>query len=323
MKLSDIVDRAQELADRKDTKWDARCRRWTNEAIEQWALKLPWPTLKRSEDFTFDSREATGRILTLPQYVLKVLTVADDTNNRVVRRGENPDLDFPLKHLDNSATAALFFRELGFAAVHDQPAAAAALRAQSTVSDAVTIYVAGLAQDTAASGTPDQTYQARESIITSGSSITAGSTLFVRVDTIGKDSDSSNGDVLISTAADGQLARIYQDDDMSRYRQLEFLGAPTAGTVFQIEYLLKPHPLRASNDFPPPAVDIDYIIWYVTSMIHRAQGNVEEAEVFLARAEGILERNASFEKNAGDQDYRAFPESLYWANEDQYTWPEN
>lgn len=323
MKLGTLIDRGQELADRKDTSWDGRCTRFVNEAIKQWSTKLPWPTLQRAEDFTFNSRESTGRVLTLPQYVQKVLRVADDTNNVVLRPGNSPDLDFPNKHLDNAAGAALFYRELGFAALHKQPASAAAIRVQSTASDAATIYVSGLALDTSASGTPDELYLTREEIITSGSSITSGSKLFVRVDTIGKDVDSSNSDILVSTAADGQLARLCQDDEQTRYRQLELLNGPPDGTIFQIEYLLKPHPLRATNDHAPPAVDPDYIIWYVASMIHRAQGNIQEAEVLLARANEILEREATFEKNAGDQDFRSFPEPLYWAGENQYAWPEN
>jgi hypothetical protein len=324
MNLGTIIDRAQELADRKDTTWDGRCTRWANEAIRRWAHRLPWPTLRQFQDFTFNSREATGRILTLPQYVDKVLRIADDTNNRVLRPGGSPDLDFPNQHLDNTAGPADFFREIGITALHDQPDSAAQIQVQSTVSDVVSVYVAGVALDTAASGTPDELYQVHEIVAIGGSDVNTSTNLFVRVDTIGKTVDESLGDVLISTSADGQLGRLYQDDFQTKYRQLELTPAPTDGTVFQVEYLLKPQKLRNASDLPPPAVDIDFIIWYVAHMIQRTQGNVQEAEVFLANAEQkILESDATFEKNAGDQDYRAFPESLYWNNESQYTWPEN
>jgi len=319
--LGILIDKAQELADRKDTNWDARCKNWLNEGVEQWARKLPWPTLKQIEDFTFNSREPTARILTLPQYVDKILRVADDTNNRVLRPMANPDLDFPLTHLDNTAGAAFSFRELGLVAVHDQPAAASVLRVQSTVSDVLTVYVAGIALDTAASGTPDARFPAHEELVVGDSSIVSSTRLFVRVDTIGKSKEVALGDILVSTAADGQLARVYRDDFQPKYRQIELLSAPIGGTVFQIEYLLKAPRMRESNDFAPPAIDSTYLIWYCASMIHTAQGNVQEAAIAFARAEAILEREATFEKNAGDQDYRAFPEQAYWSGEDQYVWP--
>lgn len=320
MKLAELIDRAQELADRKDTSWDSRCRVWVNEAIGQWARQVPWPSLRRIEDFTFNSRENTGRRLTLPQYADKVLRVADDTNNLVLRAGANPDLDFPNKHLDNTAGAALFYRELGIVAVHDQPSVAAVLSVRPTVSEVLTVYVGGTAQDTTASGTPDEFYQAHEEIATTGSDAVAGTTLFVRVDTLGKSVENTAGDILVTTAADGQISRIYSDDWQPRYRQLELIGAPTDGTVFQVEYLLKPPRLQTSNDFAPCAVDPDYIIWYTAAQIKRAQGDIQDAELLRQRADRILEREASFEKNAGDQDYRSYPEPLYWASEDQYTW---
>jgi hypothetical protein len=321
LNLDALIDRAQELADRKDRDWDSRCRRWLNEGVREWSRKLPWPTLRRTEDFTFLSRDTTGRLLTLPQRVDKVLRVADDSNNLVLLPGNNPDKDLPEQHLNNTAGTAVMWREVGIAAVTRQPSVAAVLNMQTAQSDLFTAYVAGSALDTAASGTPDGIYQAHEEVSISSSGVHSTSALFVSIDTIGKNKESSNGDVVFSTAADGQLSRLYRDDYRARYRQLELTPAPSDGTVYQVEYLLLPQEMRDVNDMPPPAVDDSFLIWYCAGMIQRAQGNVQEAEVFIQRASQILDREASFEKNTGDQDFRAFPEPLYWSNEDQYTWP--
>lgn len=320
MNLGNLIDRAQELADRKDTAWDARVRNWINEGIRAWGDTLPWPTLRRIQDFTFNSREDTARILTLPQHTAKVLRVADQTNSRPLIAGNQPDLDLPLMHLQNTSGLAFQWRELGVSATHNQPAVASTINVRSTVSDVHTVYLAGLAMDTSVSGTPDEQFWATEEISVSSSGVHTSSTLFLRLDTIGKSKEVAAGDVIIDDGTD-RLARIRKDEFRTEYRQIELIGAPLDGTIFQIEFLLKPPSLRNTNDVAPPAVSSDYLIWYAASMIQRAQSNVQEAEILLGNADEVLDRIAKQEKNAGDQDWRAMPEPRYWANEDQYIWP--
>lgn len=319
MNLATLIDRAQELAGRKDTSWDVRTRRWLNEAQSQWATELPWPQLKKLEDFTFNSTEASGRVMVFPQRVHKVLRIGDETNKRRLIPASHPDLEFPSSHFQNTSGVALNWREIGAGAVTEQPTSATTLDFQTITSDVFSGYIAGLAQDTTASGTPNELYFNEEEVSISSSDVTTTAGLYVRIDTIGKN-DTTTADVTVKNGST-TIARIPANAYRSEYRRIELTLAPSDGTVFQVEYSQKPRPLLENYQVPAPEVDTDFLVWYASSQIKRAQGNLQEAEFHMNRATQILQRRADFERNVGDQDFRAFPEPLYHADEDQYTWP--
>lgn len=312
MDLGTLRTEAQRLAGRVDQDFNSRTRRFLNEAIERWAISVPWPTLVKEEDFT-----SPGTVqLVLPQRVKQVQWIADKTNNRPLDAANAFDREFPASFMQGTAGAAFFWREVGVQAVAQQPAGIGALSYRTDVSDVFNVYADGLAQDTAVS-TADRLYVARERVSIASSSVQGGAVLFQEIHTLGKD-DFTPADVVVRDASSNVIARIPAFGYRSEYRRVEFLFVPLAGTVFRVRYLRAPPPLVDDWNIPHTSVDSEYLIWYAAAMIHEAQGQAQQAQIKTARAREILEARIYKERSHGDRDYRALPEPSYWGNEDQY-----
>ena len=313
MNLANIVLESQRLAGRVDTTFFSRCRRWINEAQEQWALEVPWPTLVREESFPTNGT----RSLILPQRVKVVLWVADVENSRPIDVLKHWDREFPASLFQNTGGAPRFSRPMGIQASFRQPAAVGRLTFNTTVSDSFSVYVAGLALDTAASGTAEELYNAREVINIGGTTNYTSTTLWHSVSVLGKD-DFTPADLTVRDSASNLIARVSRDAYRSEYRRIDLLLIPDAGTPIAVQYLGGPEPLIDNEQQPHPAVDIEYLLWYTAGMLHSAQGEEQASGIKLARAKEILNRRVLREKQFGDADWRALPEPGYWHNENQY-----
>lgn len=309
MNLANLRTEAQRLAGRVDTDFNDRTRRWLNEAQEQWAIAVPWPTLVVEEDFTsFGTRQ-----LVLPQRVKQVQWVADKTNRRPLDASNAFDREFPSSFLGDTPGAPFFWREVGVQAVIAQPVVGA-LSVRTTASDVFSVYLEGLAEDTSASGTPNQYFVAREQINVSSSGVHSGATLFRELHTIGKD-DYTPADVVVRDTSSNVISRISAHAYRAEYRRIEFVHIPTSGTVFRVRYLRAPTPLVEAWHIPHTSVDTEYLIWHASSLVHEAQGQAELAAIKMARAKEILDRRIYKESSHGDRDYRALPEPSYFGSD--------
>jgi hypothetical protein len=316
--LANLIIEAQRLAGRVDTGYNDRTRRWINEALDQWAISVPWPTLNRTETFI-----ATGdRTLVLPPRVHTVRWIGDKANQATLFADKHWEREYPGELYGNTAGQAFLWRDAGSVATTRQPASASVLRVDTTASDSFNVYIAGLAEDTSASGTADHYYAIEEQLVVGSSSTYSSAHSYVQVDILGKD-DFTPADVSVRDSA-GLLARINAHRYTSEYRQVEFLMIPGAGTQLPIQYIHRPAPLIENYQVPPPSVEPEYLIWYAAGLIHAAQaGQEQEAQIKRARADEILQKRIYKERTHGGQDYRAIPEQGYWANEDQYIVPDN
>lgn len=311
MNFSSIVTEAQRLAGRVDNDWQPRTKRWINEAQEQWAIAVPWPTLVKEEDFTnFGTRS-----MVLPPRVKGVLRVADKTNAMPLDRAQHWDREAPNQFYGNSNGQGQWWRELGFTSTLRQPAATAVFSCSTPQSCTVNVYVAGLALDTTASGTADQYYFARDVVNVAGSGVYTGTKLFYQIDTVGKDAYTP-GDVVVRDGSSNILARVLADSYRSQYRTIDILPIPVSGTVFNIQYTTAPESLIDTWQIPHTAVDIEYLIWYAAGMIAKAQAQEQQSASCLARAKEILDRRIYKERGQGDQDWRVLPSPDYWGHDD-------
>jgi hypothetical protein len=311
--LANLVTEAERLAGRVDSLFFSRVRRWINEAQEQWATEQPWPQLLREESFTTNGT----RSLMLPPRVRTVLWAADQTNQRPLDLMKHWDREFPAAFFGNTLGAAQVIRQMGISAVSRQPATVGPLTFNTLSSDSFSVYVAGLALDTNASGSAEGLYYARETVPIASDGTYTSTTLFSRIDTLGKD-DFTPADIQVRDGASNLLARIPRDSYQTQYRQLDLLFIPPAGTQIAVQYLTVPEPLVDNAQVPHSSVDPEYLIWYAAGLIHEAQSEVQQSQIKLARAKEILNRRIHKEKNFGDQDWRALPETGYWNDEDQY-----
>lgn len=318
MNLLNLITESQRLASRVDSDFNDRCRRWINEAQTQWAISVPWKTLARQETFAMDGTQN----LILPERVLTVKWVLDRTNKHPIKPYDTMDQDYPWAIVQNTPGAIQAWEELGIQPVVRQPSASGTLQVQTTASDTFNVYLAGLVEDTNQSGTAEQFYTVKETVVVSSSGPNTTSNSFVRVEVFGKDKYSA-GDVTLKDVSGNQLARLPAYSLQSEYRVLRFMLVPDAGTLVDIFYLQKPLPLVDNAQQPPPAVETDYLIWYAAGMMHAAQGQEEQSQVKLARAQEILTRRITKDRKHGDKDWRAIPDPQYWANEEQYETPNN
>lgn len=317
MNLSNLITEAQRLAGRVDTQWNDRTRRWLNEAQEEWAISVPWPTLVRTEDFVADG---TARLV-LPPRVLTIQWLGDTSNYRTIDPSRHMDRESPSALFQGTSGAAVLWNEQGPQAVIRQPTVAANLLIQTTQSDSFGVYIAGLVEDTTCSGTAEQYSFSEEKLDIISDSTATSVNKFVRIEVFGKD-DFTPGDVTLKQGT-SLLARLAAHSYSSQYRVVELMYVPIAGTGIRVCYIQRPMPLVEIYQIPPPAVDVEYLIWYAASMIHMGQGQTQEGQLKRAHADSILQKRIYKERGHGDKDLRAMPSNDYWGHDDQYTVPEN
>lgn len=313
MNLGNLITEAQRLAGRVDSNFLTRTRRWLNEAQEEWALEVPWPTLVREESFYTTGSQS----LILPPRVKVPLAFGDKSNYRPLDMLKHWDREFPGSFYGRTNGAARFVRPMGIVATSRDPATPGYLTVRTDQSDSVNISLSGLAQDTTASGTANHYYLARENIIIGADTVYTSVNQYVRIDTFGKD-DMTPGDFVLRDSASNVMARLDRDKYGSEYRRIDLLHIPPAGTEILVQYLTGPTPLIDTQQVPHPSIDPEYLIWYAAGMLHEGQSEAQQAQIKLARAKEILNRRIHRETGFGDQDWRALPEPGYWGNEDQY-----
>lgn len=318
MNLSNLITEAQRLAGRVDANFNNRTRRWLNEALTQWAIGSPWAALERTETFVADGTEK----LVLPPRVLTVKWIADRTNQWPLDPSRHYDREYPTALLAGTSGAARRWTEGGVQAVIRQPATAGALEIQTTASDSFGLYVQGLAENSDASGTAERYYLVEEKIDVAGSGPYSTVNSYVQIDVLGKD-DYTPADVTVKDSDSNLIARLPAHGFNSEYRVVEMVLRPTAGTQFDVRYVSRPAPLIENYQTPHPSVDPEYLIWYAASMIHRAQGQSQDAESKRAHAQNILQTRAYKDRMHGDKDLRALPDQEYWGHDDLYTVPDN
>jgi len=310
MNLATLTTEAQRLAGRVDSNWNARTKRWLNDAQKEWAAAVPWPTLVKEETFLADGTHN----LILPQRVSTVVWAGDKTNYTDLKPARFWDKEWPASFFQRTSGKAQFWRPLGTVATIREPTYGQ-IKIKTTVTDVTTVYLAGLTVNTDASGTAEHYTFVDEEVLVSDLSVTSSTKFFYRLDTIGKD-DYTDADFEVWDSSSNVLARMRAKATRSEYQKIELIHVPAAGTEIVVQYLTEPEKLVANNQIPHASVDTEYLIWHAAATIHDAQGQAQEAVLKRAHAKEILERRIHQLKSFGDKDHRALPEYSYWNFED-------
>ncbi|MEE8522130.1 MAG: hypothetical protein V3S83_12280, partial [Gemmatimonadota bacterium] len=126
--LADLIDRIQRLSDRTDAKYRQRVLDSIDEAVQWYALTLPWDSLQKPEDFIADGT----RDMVLPDRVNKVISIGDRTNVHPLDGGAHWEKRTPAQYYQRTAGQALEWRDMGWLPVIKQPVTDTTLNIESS-----------------------------------------------------------------------------------------------------------------------------------------------------------------------------------------------
>jgi hypothetical protein len=311
-----IITQAQRRAGRVDAGFNARCYEFLNEGIARWALTIPWSTLRQTLDIPSDG---TSKIV-LPEYVASVQWLADKTNNNAMRNRDFWDREATSTYLQESSGAASWWKEAGLQPVYRQPSSASYISVRSDVSEGRSVYLSGISIDTSSSGTAAEKFFVDETLVIADGTGATSSNMYIEIHSVGK-TERSDGDLRVVDAT-GQIARIPDGKFQCAYRTVEMIRKPAAGTIFRAGILLSPPPIYSAGQLPHTSITPEFLVWYVAGLIHKASNQTQEAELCLQRADRIMSQRAYAEKNFGERDWSAIPDSEYWQYENARSWPQ-
>lgn len=317
MNLQTLITGAQELAGRVDSNYNGRTTKFLNEGQRIWISRRPWSSLTREEDIPV--AQATKEVV-LPQRCFVLRWIADKTNKCHIRPHTQLDRAFPSTYFGTAGGRADFFKRIETVPVAGQPTEPANVQVALAQNESVSAYIAGLAQDTTASGTANEFYFVEESLALSTTAPSTSTHKYVRIDAFSK-AGTSAGDVRLLLGGN-TISRIEAHEFDAQYRKVILDKATDVAKTFRIEYVIKPQPLVESYQHPHPSIDVEFLKNYAAYKIHQTLQQPELAAEKLRTAEGILADVAGRETGFGDEDYQVMPELGYWIDEDQYSWPD-
>jgi hypothetical protein len=317
MNLANLIQEAQRIGGRVDTDFNTRTRRWLNEAIETYAMAIPWPTLIQRETVITNGQ----RNLVLPQRMRVVRWLGDIENKRRIRPNDHMESEFETSFFNPQSSQAFFYRQRGLSPVTSQPSPAAPIVFNTTSSDVFSAYISGLVLDTRASGNANYRVQASEEIALAGTTNYTSINSYIQIFTIGKN-DFTPAD-LVAYNGSNVISRVEARRYRAEYRFIEFIHTPPADKQLEIEYLAAPEALVDAYQIPQPGIDIDYLINYAAAKQHLAQNRPELAQGLMAEAQAILNRKIYQERADQETDLRAIPDPLLTSQDDMDGWRQN
>jgi hypothetical protein len=308
--VKDLIDRVQRIADRVDPSYRVRVLDSLDEAQQWYSSQVPWDALKRIEDF-----QSTGEFLTLPDRVNKIIRIGDRTNARPLNPGEFFEHRRSGAYFQRTTGAPLEWRDMGFVATVKDLSAAAVIHVSSTASEAIAVQVRGLVSDSTASGTSLALYEAKETMSLVGATLASTNT-YTTIIAIQKDKGTTN-DVLIGTAADGQIARIPSWEARPMYRKVQFSPVPS-GQALEVVYFRRPDRITSENDALDPAVNEEALMWRAAGNLHWMDNEGQAAERAWQKANEVIALKRNEEETFGEKDFTVSPWLGYVNLEDEF-----
>jgi hypothetical protein len=310
--VKDLIDKIQRITNRVDTDWRVRVREAIDDSIKNFAVHAPWDALERRETFIADGQA----FMILPSRVARVMHVDDLTNKIALEPGQDWARRYDSTYLESSGEAPIEWRPAGVTPLVQTLATDTRLSIQSTVSENYGVVVRGLVRDTAASGSPLEFYAVEENFAMGGSDATQTANLFVRVDTIQKEVDTS-GQLIVRNADDSSiLSRIQPWEAQSEYPRIEFYQKPNAGHKLRVRYYVQPGVIDDESAAVPQGVPTEYIKWRAAGDIHWEKQESQPAQLAWAKADEILDSYRHRETAHGERDTQSRPTLSYYDMEE-------
>jgi len=301
--VGDLINQAQRVTNRVDSAFRTRVLESIDRALQHYADRVPWPQLERVEDFIADG----SAFLVLPSRVRVVDSIGDKTNQAFVQPSAHFERQFPSYVLGTRTTGQpLYWRAVAPAAVVSSPPGGLSyVTVETTASYALDVHLAGLAQDTTASGTALEFYHAQETVAANLTPATSVN-LWKELTVIEKATD--DVDVIVKYPSTGVLAsRLFQANRVAQYPRVEFVHAPTAGTVLQVRYYASVPKVAAETTVIPQGVDTDVLLWRAVGDLHWMYETPEAARAAWSKADEMIQQKLLGRIGHGENMQQAIP----------------
>lgn len=303
MTRSEITTQAGRLTGRVDTSFNTTLHGFINQSIREWARKRPWLSLKgRQRLFANGTRH-----LVLPSYMERPVSIFNVSNSLPVEAGGNWDFEFPGRLADQTVGTPIEWQDMGSVATTRAPTGFVSLASDSDSDTSIDVRLTGFSHVSDSSGTPLEFQIVHETISLTGSSPVTATNLFVSIETISK-TDDTTGNVTVTDAAAGRaISRLGPFDPQARFRRLEFIMLPAAGTELEVTFIRQPEELEADTQSAHPSIDEDFLIWNTAGLGLVALGERQAGITFIQKAQQVLDDSDFREKSFGDQFLRTQP----------------
>lgn len=308
--IKDLIDRVQRLADRVDPSYRVRTLDALDEAQQWYASQIPWDSLQEIEDFFVNTE-----FLTFPDRVNKIIRIGDRTNSRPLDAGEFMERRTPGSYFQRTKGAPREWRPMGRVSTVKELSVATLLYVHSTASEAIAVQVRGLVSDSTASGTALEFYEAKETLTLAGASLASVNT-YSKVISIQKDKGTAE-DILISTPADGLIARIPSWESRPLYQKVQFSPVPN-GVTLEVAYFRRPDRITSENDPLEPSINEEAIMWRAVGNLHWTDNEGQAAERAWQKANEVIALKRNEEETFGEKDFHIEPWQGYMDLESEY-----
>lgn len=310
--VKDLIDEAQRLANRVSASERGRAREALNRALQKYAQRIPWKSLRRTETFVTDGT----RFLTFPDRVAKVIEIADETEQARIRPDTHLMRNHGADYLSDVAGRPCVWREAGIVPIAAVPATDTTLTLTASQSEVFNVEILGTVRDASESGSALELYRLRETIAISDDTDNTTSNSFVDIHAITKDRSTDAFVQVVDDNSSKVIARIMGPDANPVYRRIEFEKVPAAGRLIRVDYFT--HPERIDSELQPidPAINIDYLVWRAVGDLHWILKETQNAQLAWAQADQVLAEEANKERTFGENQGSIVPDFTYLDRED-------
>lgn len=302
--LGSIIEACEFRTGWTDSAYRSRWREFINSAIREYARRQPWDGLEDTITLVADGT----RYLLLPHFVDSIVHIVNKTSKLPVNREGDWDREATGPYVDGTAGTTIAYDKIGIVPALADPAGYAVL--QSThASDLQTISFTGLVATSGASGTGLGSRMGALSVSASGTSPVTLSTLFTRFISISKVTN-SNGDFFVfdAGATNRHIAFISRYETDSRFKRLQLMYVPSAGTLFEIKFRYRIQPIVLDEQSPHPAIPFDYIVSEAIAIHYREREQDQKAAIKSGEATRVLEGEAHKDNNFDEPYSRVIPQ---------------
>jgi hypothetical protein len=303
--LAQIIEACEFRTGFKDSAYRARWVEFVNKSIREYSRRQPWEGLEDTITLTANGT----KYLYLPHYVDTIVHLINKTLRLPVNREGDWDREATAVYVDGTVGSTIAYDKIGTVAALADPSGYLVL--QSThASDLQSICFNGIASNSGASGTGLADRVSTVSVACTGTSPVTVSTLFTRVISVSKVTN-SNGDFFVFDAGASlrHLAYINRYESDSHFKRLQLLYVPAAGTLFELRFRYKVPPVFLDEQSPHPSIPFDYLVSETIATHHREREQDQKAALVSNEATRLLEGEAHKETNFDEPYSRIIPQT--------------